>query len=382
MEDTMLTNIRDVLEYFEETMAANPERDGSVAEEAAWAGSARRYPALCLNHFGDPFDTTVAVPFFSLPERRFADDAEGRICEKIVRSLAPLDMLNPVYKVIRPEGVCSPADLIPCFGFPLSEDRGAPAYTRTMADMLNDSPPDPETSGLLPVIRESIDLIKSLTPASFKIDPPDMQGPFNLIHAMVGNDAFTAPLTDPDDYRLLMERITDFWIAMRENLTAWIGLDRLRPLDRVPRIAECSVNMVSEGFYREHILPYDRKIAEHFGHVRIHVCSGLHVFRATLDNLPVVATDAGTMLHQMAAPVVSGKTAFDMIGDRPVVLTIGEELPEDQDEASRIMADNLELYKKNRRLLFFFTGVFWRKKDRPMIRDLHRRLDEVFTALG
>ena len=44
--------------------------------------------------------------------------------------------------------------------------------------------------------------------------------------------------------------------------------------------------MVSEEFYREHILPHDLRIARHFGSVWIHPCNGLHVFRATLEGLP------------------------------------------------------------------------------------------------
>lgn len=378
MQDQMLRNIKDALDFFEKTMAAKPERDGLAAEEAAWAGRARRYPALSLGHLADPRDTTVAVPFFTLPARQFPDNAEGRLCEKLVQTLAPLDMLNPVYRTLSPEGACSPADLVPCFGFPLSADRGAPAYTRTIADLLKDPPPEPETSGLMPVFKESIALIKAVTPASFKINLPDMQGPYNLIHAITGNEAFTAPLTDPEDYQRLMERITDFWIAAQEKLVAWIGKERLRPGDRVPRIAECSVNMVSAAFYKEHILPYDLKIARHFGPVKIHVCSGLHVFRVTFENLPVAATDAGAMISPMAAPVVSGRMAFDIIGDHPVVLMIGEELPKDPNEAFQIVAANLGLYKTNRRLLFGFMGMFWRKEDQPMIRDLHRRLDDVF----
>jgi hypothetical protein len=203
-----------------------------------------------------------------------------------------------------------------------------------------------------------------------------MQGPFNLVHAMAGDEAFTAPLVEPEKFHAFMARVTDFWIAAAERLRAWIGPECLRPLDRWVRICECSVNLVSEGFYRDHILPHDLRIARHFGAVRIHPCSGRHVFRATVAHLPNVrATEAGLMLAPMAAPCVSVAEALDQIGDRPIVLSIGQELPADFGEAFGLIRSDLALARANPRLLFGYTGMFWRKKDRPAIRDLHRRLD-------
>jgi hypothetical protein len=61
-------------------------------------------------------------------------------------------------------------------------------------------------------------------------------------------------------------------------------------------------------------------------------------------------------------------------------LVIGQELPADFAEACDVVRRDLERYPGNRRLLFGYTGMFWRKKDRPAIRDLHRRLDGLFAA--
>jgi UDP-N-acetylglucosamine enolpyruvyl transferase len=78
---------------------------------------------------------------------------------------------------------------------------------------------------------------------------------------------------------------------------------------------------VSEAFYREYILPHDLRIARHFGALRIHPCSGLHVFRVTLKELPgVVGSEAGMMITPMAAPCVSVDEALRLIGDRPIDL--------------------------------------------------------------
>jgi hypothetical protein len=229
------------------------------------------------------------------------------------------------------------------------------------------------------VFRERIARIKELTPPSFRINLPDMQGPFNLVHAMAGDEAFTAPLVEPKKFHAFMGRVTDFWIAAAERLRAWIGLERLRPLDRWVRICECSVNLVSEEFYREHILPHDLRIARHFGSVRIHPCSGRHVFHATLAHLPsVLATEAGLMLAPMAAPCISVAEALDQISARPIVLSIGQELPADFDAAFGLIRSDLALARSNPRLLFAYTGMYWHKADRPRIRDLHLRLDGLW----
>jgi hypothetical protein len=231
--------------------------------------------------------------------------------------------------------------------------------------------------------REHIALVKRLTPPTFRINMPDMQGPFNLAHALAGDEAFIAPSAEPEAYHRLMSRITDFWIAAAERLRGWIGPERLRPLHRWVYIAECSVNLVSPDFYRRHILPYDLRIARHFGQVRIHPCSGRHVFHATLDGLPgVAATEAGMMLSRMAAPCIGVAEAVRAIGGRPILLSIGQELPADPDEAFGIIRADLELARRNPRVLLNYTGMEWRRKDRPMIRELHRRLDACWGGQG
>ena len=376
----MLRNLKDAINFFNETMAARPERDGLAAESAVWEGRRHLYPALWIDHSVDPADTTTAAPFFSLPETRFPKNDEGILAGKIMQCLVPLDLDNPVYQTLILEGAGSPADLVPCFGIPKSEDGGAPAYTLTLDDILRLAPPDPERAGLMPKFKKSAARIRELTPFAFKISVPDMQGPFNLVHAMIGDEAFTAPYTDPEKFRKLMQRITDLWIAARDLLVSWIGKERLRPGAAVPRVCECSVNMVSEAFYKEHILQHDLKLAKHFGRLGIHPCSGIHVFSVTLENLPVAATEAGMMLSKMAAPVISVRHGLKLIGDRPIVLRVGEELPANRQEAFKIVADHIDLSLENPRLSVGGYSGLWCKKDHPMIRGLHLELDRYWTA--
>ena len=85
------------------------------------------------------------------------------------------------------------------------------------------------------------------------------------------------------------------------------------------------------------------------------------------------------MIARMAAPVVSVRHALDMIGSRPVNLVIGQELPENMDDAFRIVAGDLDLLRDNPRVIVSgYTGIFWRKKDKPAIRELHLSLDRYW----
>jgi hypothetical protein len=91
-----------------------------------------------------------------------------------------------------------------------------------------------------------------------------------------------------------------------------------------------------------------------------------------------MATEAGLMLARMAAPCISVAEALELIGERPIVLNIGQELPADFEQAFGVIRADLALSPTRPRLLFGYTGMYWRKKDRPMIRDLHRRLDALW----
>jgi hypothetical protein len=378
----MLTTLQDAIAYFTDTLACQPQRDSLAAEEAAMRGRPRPWPCIYLNHLAVPGDAADVPAEFTPPEHDFGPGTEGDLAREIVGLLGPLDMLNPVGAALSPGGAGSPAELVPSFGTPLSADRGAAAYVRPIADILAEPPPDPGSAGMMADVRQHIALVKQLTPPTFRINMPDMQGPFNLAHALVGDEAFLAPQTEPDAYHRLMTRITDFWIAACDHVRAWIGPQRLRPLHRWPYVAECSVNLVSAEFYRRYVLPYDLQIARHFGLLRIHPCSGRHVFHATLDGLPgsVAATEAGMMLSRMAAPCIPVAEAVRAIGERPILLAVGQELPADPDEAFRIVQADLDLARRNPRVLLGYTGMDWRRKDRPMIRQLHRRLDACWPG--
>ena len=379
-----LRTLGDASAFFRDTLAAHPERDALAAETAVCAGVPRPHACFYLSHLHIPDDRSEAPTLFALPPHEFPDTEEGRLARGILSALLPLDMLNPVGTVLGAGVVGTPAEFVLSFGTPLSEDRGAAAYASPIAEVLRRPPPDPDTAPPMPEIRRRIQFLRSTAPGEFRIGLPDFQGSFNLAHALCGNDAFLAPLTDPESWDRLMTRITDFWIAAHERLLAWIGPERLRPIERRgARLAECSVNLVSPEFYRDYILPYDLRIARHFGAVRIPPCSGRHVFKATLDGLPgVYATEAGLMRSPMAAACISVPEALEWIGGRTIALSVGQELPPDFSAAAALIRADFARARSNPRLLFGYTGMDWRKRDRPAIRDLHRRLDAEWPFAG
>ena len=65
-----------------------------------------------------------------------------------------------------------------------------------------------------------------------------------------------------------------------------------------------------------------------------------------------------------------------------VVLNIGQELPADFEEAYAIVHADFRQARANPRLLFSYTGMDWRRQDRPRIRALHQRLDEAWAGGG
>jgi hypothetical protein len=354
----------------------HPERDEEAAFEAALRGEKRRYPTFALNHLIDPSDTGKAEDDFTLPVVNIRDAGEAALAREVVDTMRPLAMENPVSSRLG-LGV-GPGTLVPSFGIPLDPACGnAPSLSISLEDALSRPLPDPARSGMMSLMHERVDLIRQRLPAAFRIALPDMQGPFNLAHSILGNDAFLAPIEAPERFAEFMARIVDFWIQARRNLVNWIGMERLTSRDReMCSISECSVNLISTATYEEHVLPHDLKIAAAFGRLHVHPCSGPHVFHVTLKNLPgVVGVEAG-YIERTAAGAISVKEALATIRHRPILLQIGQELPEGKE--FEFVAEDFDRYAEHPRMVFGYTGMHWRKKDRPRIRELHRRLDDYW----
>ncbi|OGV74771.1 MAG: hypothetical protein A3K19_11035 [Lentisphaerae bacterium RIFOXYB12_FULL_65_16] len=64
---------------------------------------------------------------------------------------------------------------------------------------------------------------------------------------------------------------------------------------------------------------------------------------------------------------------------KPILLNIGQEIYDEEPFA--FIRRDLDLYREHRAITFNYTGMNWRRCDRPMIREVHRRLDEYWTTL-
>lgn len=368
-------------QYVDETLARFPERRRLPVFEAAREGRRRRYSGLYLGYLGVPEDRGHKVDAVELPAIETPAGPEGDLARQIAGMLEPLRMLNPVDTTLGLGRGCG--TVVPCFGIPLAPDLGdAPAYTITLEEALARPVPDPETSGLMPEMHARIDFIKSQLPAGAGIylSTPDLQGPFNLAHAILGEDALIGPYVKPELYQEFMLRLTDLWVGVWRALWRWIGPEWLAPIcrERV-RIAECSVNLVSPAMYHESILPYDLRAATALAQpLWIHPCSGPHVFKATLAALPgVLDTEAG-FVDRTAAGAISVEEALRLIGNRPIGLHIGQELPPGAEY--EFICRDFDRCAEHPRLTFAYTGMHWRIRDRALIQEMHRRLDDYWSA--
>jgi hypothetical protein len=356
-----------------ETLAVHPERDGLAAHTAALAGQRRRYPVVYLGHLADPEDTFVPTDELELPAVAIGDPTEVALARDLIAMLTPLKLLNPIRPVF---GLgAGTGTLVTFFGIPLNPAaQHSPACHRTLDQLLAQPPPDPAHDGLMPAMLARIAELKAQLPPAFKIALPDMQGPFNIAAAMTGQEALSAIHERPDDLHRLLDRITTLFLAVRSRLLDAIGPDYAEPdARRLGRIAECSVNMISPAAYRDHILPHDLRIAAAAPQLHVHPCSGPHVFRVTLETLPNVASTEAGFIAKTAAGAITVDDALALIGDRPIAISIGQELPAGDEEA--FIRRDFAHYATHPRLTFSYTGMHWRKRDRPRIRALHRQLD-------
>jgi hypothetical protein len=364
--------IAEAVAELNEQLEQHPERRLDVAREAVLQGEPRPYPVFYLGRNADT-EAGEGVHHVAPPQRT----PEEEVLEGVRGITAPLAMLNPIAPAVGFPRGNNP--MAASFGVPLNPELNfTPMGWRTLDEVLAEGMPDPETSGILAEMHAFIDAAKALLPAWIKILPQPNHGPFNTAHMILGDEAFTAMYEEPEKYADFMAIVAEFLLAVHMNMRQWIGPERfpLFPTERW-HFGECSVNMVSQAAYMEHIFPHDLHIAEVLGEMAIHPCSGPHVFYATLRNLPnVVYTEAGTIYEPTAAGSISVDDAQAEIGDRPIMLSIGEELrPGEEEETIRRHFDRA---RSNPRLLFSFTGMHWRKKDEPMMREMHLRLDDYW----
>lgn len=367
-----IRSLPEAIDWARDTAREHPERDVDQAVLACLDGRRRRWPVISLGG-GDPKGRESVL---EMPEVDMPSGPEGDLAREIVGMLAPLCMDNPF--CLNFDTGKGPGTLVTCFDIPLSpEANDTPALVRSIDDVLADPPPEPRTSGMMPEIRRRIELIQSLLPDAFKIRIADTQGPFNVAHMIVGEEALTAPYLDPERYHALMERATTFVVDAAKVLRGWIGPDYRAPRDRMLRLRECSMNLTSRQFYEDFVLPYDLRVSEALAPIDLHSCSGRHVFNETLDLLPGIAmVEAGRVEMDLAAGYTPVDMAMERIQGKPIALNIGQDLPERGE--FEFIAEDLDRYRSHPRLLFHYNGIHFWRRDPAHAWTLRRELEDYW----
>ena len=99
------------------------------------------------------------------------------------------------------------------------------------------------------------------------------------------------------------------------------------------------------------------------------------MFHATLEHLPHVVYSEAGFIERACAGAIGVEEALAAIGDRPIILSVGEELPADWTVAEQTVRHYFDLARQHPRMTFGFTGMYWKKGSEEQIIELHRRLD-------
>ena len=91
-------------------------------------------------------------------------------------------------------------------------------------------------------------------------------------------DGFLDFYDHPYELDVLLDKVTDFMIAITKHMKAAISADPAWFFDwgalwkGFARISNCSMHMISPELYRKHVLPRDIRFFDNVGGGRIHYC--------------------------------------------------------------------------------------------------------------
>jgi len=115
-------------------------------------------------------------------------------------------------------------------------------------------------------------------PQGVHIQHPDIQSAFNSAHLIRGNDILTDFFDCPGDVEILLDKVTDFMLAITKHTKSMISDDPDWFFDwgslwkGTARISNCSMQMISPRLYREHVLQRDMRFFDSIGGGRMHYC--------------------------------------------------------------------------------------------------------------
>lgn len=370
-----MVSLNEVVEQVLTVLLKQPEKDVLAIRQDLEAGKRPRYAPLTISRQPDPED-----PAFPTPK----DDLE-KLTQQIAGCLKPLELDNPISPVLGLGGDYGTGFMSSGFGAKIMQ---GPPYHGGVVPLTPDEleklkVPEPDQEERFEAIKKQIAFYVEHTPVQFKIGLPDIQGPFNIAHALVGTDIFMMMADAPEKVHALMAKTAEYYLRCFQWFRKNIPADRWIPLAlNGKRISECSVNLISREKYREFVLPYDRKIVEAWrGVVAIHPCSGPHVIEVTLESFPdeIRSTECG-IIPCASAGYMTVDDAVKKVKGRRIILDVGEELTEGKEEET--VRHHIDLMKEHPLMMLSYTGMSWKRKDDEFIRSLHRRLDDYYYTTG
>jgi hypothetical protein len=115
-------------------------------------------------------------------------------------------------------------------------------------------------------------------PQGVHIQHPDIQSAFNSAHLIRGNDILTDLFDCPGNVEILLDKVTDFMLAITKHTKSMISHDPDWFFDwgslwkGAARISNCSMQMISPRLYREYVLRRDIRFFDSIGGGRMHYC--------------------------------------------------------------------------------------------------------------
>jgi hypothetical protein len=151
-------------------------------------------------------------------------------------------------------------------------------HVLTTLDDVDRLPMPPLNAGWYGKLAEWTALWKDQLPEGVHIQHPDIQSAFNSAHLIRGNDILTDFYDAPDKVGRLLDRVTDFMVAITKHTKAMISDDPEWFFDwgalwkGSARISNCSMHMISPKFYQQHVFPRDLRFFDSVGGGRMHYC--------------------------------------------------------------------------------------------------------------
>lgn len=183
--------------------------------------------------------------------------------------------------------------------------------------------PDPQSSGLLPKVLETIKYFGSETRGKVPIKLTDMQGPLDTASLVWDYTSFMRAMhTNPSEVHLLLKMVTDLVIEYTKVQFELVQ-DPYYPSDCFPRdikergigISDDLAAVVSPAMYRTFGAPYNSLISQAFGGLHIHSCGDYSHNLDTMLKIPGLRSvnwnsSPREMDPARAYPMIRGKSAF------------------------------------------------------------------------